>query len=260
MKKAVLLLAVSLLIVSLAACGGEKKSSGGDEQASQTTEQVQVGSDNAGQDLTWPQEFDDWGIPTIDSAKVVLVEDRSVSGGMVTQGVNIIVNLADLSKQDFDAYCAELKKKGFVKSADSLEGVMLFFEKTVEGGVIELTLSYAEDTTTIIANNSAAAAQSADATGGSPEWPDSAKGIPGFTKGNFKETVEMGGGMYAITYTGVEESDLDWYRAELKKAGFAIQDSEDTEGYAKLDKDKAYSVGFIFENDTLQIIVMSSSY
>lgn len=137
---------------------------------------------------------------------------------------------------------------------------MLFFEKTVEGGAIELTLSYTKYTTTIVANNSAAAAQSADKVGGSPEWLDSAEGIPEFTKGNFKETFEMGGGIYGITYTGAEESNLDWDRAELKKAGFAIQDSEDTEGYAKLDKDMAYSVGFIFENGTLQIVVMSSSY
>ncbi|NCB74970.1 MAG: hypothetical protein EOM51_09560 [Clostridia bacterium] len=260
MKKALLPLAVFILIVSFAACGDNQKDSTGNEQTTQTSEQVDTETSNTEQDLAWPQEFDDWGIPTIDSANVVLVEDKSVSGDMITQGVNIIVNLADLSMKDFDAYCGELEKNEFVKSEDSMEGVMLFYNKTVEGGVIEITLTYSEDTTTIVANNSAAAAQSPEGAGGSPEWPDSAKGIPVFAKGSFKETIEMGGGMYGITYTGVDESDLDWYRNELKKAGFESQENEDTEGYAKMDKNMAYSVGFIYDSGMLQIIVMSSSY
>lgn len=38
------------------------------------------------------------------------------------------------------------------------------------------------------------------------------------------------------------------------------QEEADTEGYAKFDDDKAYSVGFLLEGDTLQIIVLSGSF
>jgi len=183
-----------------------------------------------------------------------------MAGGVMTQGINIVVNLSKLPKADFDAYCAQLEKSGFVKNPDSLADIMLYYDKSIDGGAIELILSYSEDTTTIVANNSAVAAQNAEGAGGKADWPESAKAIPVFTKGTFKETVEMGGGMYAITFTGVTDADLDWYRGELDKAGFVSQENEDTEGYAKWDKNMAYSVGFVYENGTLQLIVMSGSY
>ena len=137
---------------------------------------------------------------------------------------------------------------------------MLVYDKSVTGGIIKMTIMYAEDTTTITVNNSAAAAEKDAAAGGSSDWPESVKGIPEFTKGSYIETVEMGGGMYAINFKDVTEEDLDWYRSTLKSAGFEKQDSEDTEGYAKFDAEKAYSVGFVLEGGKLQIIVLSSSY
>lgn len=70
----------------------------------------------------------------------------------------------------------------------------------------------------------------------------------------------MGGGMYTITFKGVTEDDLNWYRNTLKAVGFEKQESQDTEGYAKFDTDKAYSVGFVMERGNLQIIVLSGSY
>lgn len=260
MKKAALLLAGLLLIASLTACGG-KNDNKVDEQLSQAEEQANTNSieSNSGE-ATWPKEFEAWGVPTIDGANITLTDNRSIENGMLTQGVNIIVNLSELSKEDFNTYCHELEKTGFVKNENSMDEIMIVYNKTVDGGEIEITISYSEDTTTIVVNNSAVASQQVANVGASAEWPDCAKGIPEFTKGTYKETVSMGGTMYAITFTEVDDADLNWYRGELKKAGFEKQDSEDTEGYAKLDTDAAYSVGFVYENGTLQIIVMTETY
>ncbi len=208
----------------------------------------------------WPEEFDAWSIPEIKGAKIVSSDNKSVSGGVLTQGVNVITNLKNVSKEAFDSYCKDLENSGYKKSPDSLADVMVVYEKAVEGGILKLTLSYTDETTTIIANNSAAEAQKDKQAASNTAWPVSVKGIPEFTKGRYKETVEMGGGMYAITYLGVTEPDLDWYRNVLKQAGFESQEHEGTEGYGKTDGSKAYSVGFNLTDDTLQLVVLSGSY
>lgn len=91
-------------------------------------------------------------------------------------------------------------------------------------------------------------------------WPAAIKSVPQFTKGSHKGTLDMGGGMYMISYQGVTPNDLDWYRKTLEKAGFVKVEGEDTEGYAKPEKDKAYSVGFTLDSGNLQVIVASAEY
>ena len=137
---------------------------------------------------------------------------------------------------------------------------MLIYDKSVTGGIIKMTIMFTEELTTITVNNSAAAAEKEAAAGGTADWPESVKGIPEFTKGRYVETVEMGGGMFAINFNDVSEDDLNWYRDTLKAAGFEKQEGQDTEGYAKFDTDRAYSVGFFLEGGDLQIIVLSSMY
>lgn len=219
------------------------------------------GASASAQSKAWPEEFAKWGVPVIQSATVSLADNKSATAEGITQGVNAIVNLQQLSKSDFEAYTQALETAGFEKNTEeSVEGFMLSYEKNVTGGVIVITLFYAEDITTISVNNSAAAAEKDAAAGGSVNWPEPIKTIPEFTKGSFKETVEMGGGMYALTFLNVTEADLVWYRGVLENAGFISQDSEDTEGYVKMGKATAYSVGFGLEGDTLQIVAMSTSY
>jgi hypothetical protein len=121
-------------------------------------------------------------------------------------------------------------------------------------------MAFDADVTTITASNSAAAAEKLEQAGGEVDWPSSLKDIPAFTKGKFKETVEMGGGMYAISFIGVSESDVDWYRQTLLDAGFQKQDSPDTEGYMRMDTDMAYSVGFTLEGEILQVVAIGQSY
>ena len=209
----------------------------------------------------WPEEFSKWGVPTIQNAAVSFADNKSATEEGLTQGITAVVNLQQLPKADFEAYVQTLEKKGFEKNTgESLGDVMLIYEKSVTGGAIKMILFYGEDVTTITVSNSAAAAEKDAAAGGSVKWPESAKGIPAFTKGTYKETIELGGGMYAITFIDVKETDLDWYRGVLKKAGFISQEEDDTEGYAKLDKDLVYSVGFSMEGDTLQIVVVSGSF
>jgi hypothetical protein len=274
MKKWLLITIILSFVLVLSACGKESENnvaaveSGVAAHATGTApEETQAPSAEADvfepsmeTSAEWPAALDDWGVPKPENANITAVEDKSMTDGVLTQGVNFIVNLSDVTKQSFDNYCAVLESQGFDKNPDSLADIMLVYNKAVSGGELKLTLSYSDSSMTLIANNSAAAAQKEEQSGGSADWPESVKGIPEFTKGTYKETVEMGGGMYAITYTGITESDLDWYRETLTSAGFISQEEADTEGYAKFDADMAYSVGFFLEGDTLQIIVLSGSF
>jgi hypothetical protein len=260
MKKIVIVTIVFLLALSFSACSGTPKAPVNIQSDEQNpTEQTLAQNESEPKEqegAIWPEEFTKWDVPTMNKAKVVSTADTSVSGGVITQGVNITVNLKDVSKANFDAYCEELTGKGYTKSPDSLPDIMLFYEKSVDGGIIKLTLSYSEEGTTIIANNSAAAAKKAE-NPGKTQWPQSAKDVPEFTKAKYKETVEIGGGMYAITFTGVSAADLDWYRTTLKKAGFERDESSDTETYGKLNGNTIIGVGFDLSGDVLQIMIMN---
>jgi hypothetical protein len=145
-------------------------------------------------------------------------------------------------------------------SANSLPEVMEVFEKTITGGTIKITLSYTADTTTIIVTNSAAAAAKDTTDGGKTQWPAAVKEVPEFTKGTYIETIAMGGNMYTITFSGITDADLDWYRNTLKSAGFVSQENQDTEGYAKMTGNASYSVGFAKTGNKLQIIVAFGTY
>ena len=262
MKKLSIFLILGALLIALAGCGRSDEAENTNPNEDQTSVEASSSEKEAASgEKTWPEEFSEWDVPTIDNATITFADNKSATSTGLTQGINAIVNLKQLSKSDFDKYLAALEKKGFEKNADeSLEDYMLIYEKSVTGGIIKMTIMYAEDTTTISVSNSAAAAEKEASAGGSADWPESVNGIPEFTKGSYIETVEMGGGMYAINFIDVTEEDLDWYRSTLESAGFAKQDSQDTEGYAKFDAEKAYSVGFALENGKLQIIVLSGSY
>ncbi|MBP8641254.1 MAG: hypothetical protein KBI01_10245 [Oscillospiraceae bacterium] len=262
MKKLSIFLVIGALLIALAGCGKGNNSENTNSSEDQTSVEASSSENEATSgENTWPEEFSKWDVPTIDNAIITFADNKSATSTGFTQGITAVVNLKQLSKSDFDKYLAALEKKGFEKNeAESVGDLMLVYDKSVTGGIIKMTIMYAEDTTTITVNNSAAAAEKDAAAGGSSDWPESVKGIPEFTKGSYIETVEMGGGMYAINFKDVTEEDLDWYRSTLKSAGFEKQDSEDTEGYAKFDAEKAYSVGFVLEGGKLQIIVLSSSY
>lgn len=209
--------------------------------------------------LSWPTEFANWNVPVIESATLLTADNKSMDGQMITQGKNALVSLSDVTQDDYNSYKSTLEKEGFVRTEDSLDNILEYYEKEIDGGLLTITLSFSEDTTTILVNNSSITddTSSFEATTG---WPESLSDIPEFTKGSYKETVDMGGGMYAITYNDVTESDLDWYRSQLTSNGFFDQELEDTEGYGKVDANGGYSVGFVLEGSTLQIIAIYSSY
>lgn len=279
-RKLIIEIAGILMILSLVSCGSkadvedvsatsEQESVFPEEDSATAAEEIlfeQETPDSSEDDVfqaattDWPEEFGKWGIPIINTATVTLADNRSSNGDMMTQGVNAIVNLADVSKSDFEEYCTKLENEGFEKSSDSIGDSILIYVRSIEGGEIEMTLSYATDGTTIIANNSAVTAQKDAAAGGTVDWPDALKAVPAFSKGKFKETVDMGGNMYTITFNEVSASDLDDYKNELLSNGFQRQDSEDTEGYMKMDSNSAYSVGFILSGDSLQIIIYLGTY
>jgi hypothetical protein len=224
------------------------------------TSDDEIGDQSTSESLSWPVEFEQWGVPIISTAKVTIADNRSSNGNTLTQGVNAIVNLENVTEDDFDNYCVALEEVGFVKSPDSLEKIIVLYSKSIDGGELLMTLSFDESVTTVIVNNSTAASQKEANAGGSTQWPDDAIDIPEFTKGSFLETVEMGGNMYAITFNDVTEVDLNWYRDELLSNGFEKQESEDTEGYMKMTTDTAYSVGFVLDGSTLQIIIAVGFY
>jgi len=268
MKKFLALFMAIILSITLAACSGERDISGEGtnsttalpENTSAANSDAAKGTTAAGTAVEWPEEFIAWNVPTIKTARVVSSNNTSMSGGVLVTGVNVIVNLKDVTKTDFESYREELIAQGYAANEDSLPEVMEVFEKPVTGGIIKITLSYTADSTTIIANNSAAAAAKDTTDGGKTQWPASAKAIPEFTKGTYVETVSMGGGMYAITFSGITDADLDWYRNTLKSAGFVSQENDDTEGYAKITANASYSVGFVKTGTKVQIIVASGTF
>lgn len=204
--------------------------------------------------LSWPGEFQAWGVPTSSRGTVTVADNRSSSGDMITQGTVAVVNIKDFSKVDFDAYCTDLVRAGFVLSQNSLQDVMMVYNN---GGGIKVTLSFSQNLTTVIANNSAAA-KNAPAGNNNLVWPPNAGLIPVFSGGTYKETVHMGDDMYAITFAGVSEAALNDYRSTLRSAGFAKQDDSDTEGYMKVTGGTGYSVGLVRSGSSLQILTFST--
>jgi len=255
MKKIGVVLFVILSLIVLAACGqtgGEKTVVQGQEAPEKNT-----GADAEPGKNTWPSEFSKWGVPIIGNAVVVHSGDVSSSGDVMTQGVNATVTLKAVSKADVDGYYRDLESKGFAKNSDSAGDILVVYEKNMDGGVIKVTVTYSVDVTTIVANNSAASGKN-ETRAGAAQWPSAVKEIPVFDKGVYKETVDMGGGMYGITFTGVSETDLNHYRNVLLQSGFTKQEAEDTEGYGKINGSTALSVGLIISGDTLQIVVMNA--
>ena len=203
--------------------------------------------------LSWPGEFQAWGVPTSSRGTVTLADNRSSTGDMMTQGVVAVVNIKDFSKVDFDAYCADLVGAGFVLNPNSLQDVMMVYNR----GGIKVTLSFSQNLTTVIANNPAAA-QKAPAGNNSLVWPSNAGPIPVFSGGTFKETVHMGDGMYAISFVGVPDAAINDYRSALRSAGFTKQDDSDTEGYVKIIGGTGYSVGLVRSGSSLQVLTFST--
>ena len=257
MKKAISIITI-LLALSLVGCGTPKEQADQtqDPSASASTTQTE---DNAatGAELEWPDEFEQWNIPVIDDVTIEAAENRSASNEGFTQGVNVVVSLKKLSKSDLEAYLTKLTESGFTENnAESLQDVIYVYNKNITAGAIDMTIVYSEDTTTITAHNSAAEAEKNASAGGDVNWPQTLQAIPQFNKGRYKETVEMGGGMYTISYVDVKTADLDDYRNALEAAGFQ---QEEQDGYLKLDGKIAYSVGFTLVGDALQIMAMSQS-
>ena len=214
---------------------------------------VMVVSGEGAQGLSWPGEFQAWGVPISSRGTVTLADNRSSSGDMINQGVVAVVNIKDFSKADFDAYCGDLVRTGFVLNPDSLKDAMMVYNR----GGIKVTASFSPELTTVIANNPGAA-KKAPAGNNNLVWPSNAGPIPVFSGGTFKETVHMGDGMYAISFVGVAEAALNDYRAALRRAGFAKQDDSDTEGYMKIVGGTAYTVGLVRSGSSLQIMTFST--
>lgn len=214
---------------------------------------ILAGSEVWAQGHAWPGEFQAWGVPISSRGTVTLADNRSSSGGTMAQGLVAVVNIKDFSKADFDAYCGDISKAGFVLSPDSLRDIMMVYFR--EG--IKVTASFSPELTTVIANNSAAV-QKTSVTNTGLVWPPNAGPIPVFSGGSFKETVHMGDGMYAISFVGVSEAAVNDYRAKLRGDGFAKQEDSDTEGYMKVIGGTGYTVGLVRSGSSLQIMTFST--
>lgn len=277
-KKIVMGIVITMLSFSMVACAKEEKTEevmvedSAEEQEEESEIETETESEDsvkeadiaetqtANEELTWPEEFAAWGVPTIETATVTLADNRSSEGDMMTQGINAIVNLSDVSQADFDAYCVSLESAGFQKEDGSIDGTLLYYIKTVEGGEIEIIASFDGEVVTISVHNSAATAIKDEAAGGEADWPEAISGVPEFTKGKYKETVDMGGNMFTITYLEVTPEDVEAYESELLAKGFISQEMEDSIGYMKQDGNTAYSVGIIASEDSIQLIVYVGTY
>ena len=268
MKKAIVLVTI-LTILCLTGCAKETPTSS-EPKATPTdastsyenpSESVSPEPDKISTEAQWPKEFEAWGVPIISNAILTSSDNRSIDeNGLYTQGINAIVNLDALSKDELDSYLKALEDSGFIQNeAESLDGVMYSFNKSLSDGEISIIIAYSEESTTITVHNSSSSNTEKATTADGSTWPEALKEIPEFSKGKLKETIDMGGGMYTLTYLGVTSTDLDDYSQTLIASGYMETDTE-TPGYAKIAVDRSYSVGFVLEGDTLQIIAMVQSY
>lgn len=264
MKK-ILILLLCTLVILLTACASktDEQTTESDASAVKSTEAVEqadateasaASADTTG--LQWPEEFKAWGLPQLESGTLTVADNKSIANGVMTQGLVATVNVIDVAQEDFENYAQALLDAGLTKSPESLGEALSFYEAKTDTGLIKVTLSYSDKTVTILASNEGAAANKSSVPASVAKWPEAIKGVPVFSEGAYIETVDLGGNMFTITYKDVTESHIETYREDLLQAGFEKQEGQDTEGYFKTETKVSYSVGFILEGDTFQIIVV----
>lgn len=251
MKKSAWILMLLLMLTLFAGCGGSEE----EKKAELNAEGVEA---EQSEELSWPEEFESWGVPVIEDAVVVVAENISGNGNQLTQGATATVEVEGVDEKEYQAYCAALEEAGFVKESDTDEAGLAWYSRPLTTGEISITLGYSEESTVIIISNSEIAEQKIASAGGKADWPEAMQVVPVFTAGKYVETVDMGGGMYAITYSEVTDSDLSSYMSTLKNAGFTEQVEGDTRAYLKMDGDHMYTVAWILDGGTLQIMCMGA--
>jgi len=216
--------------------------------------------------LSWPVEFENWDIPTIQDVKLTFADNKSAAGNALTQGVTASVIIDGLTREQFDQYTKALLAAGFEKAEGSIDVMLQAHEKTVPEGIIRLMLTHDEKSTSIIATHSGAEAQKnadamADAGKGpdTKDWPDVLKALPTFPAGAFKEMIAMGDNFFTLTWLDVTQADWDAYVKTLEREGYAETDMGDTTGYIKMDSKIMTNVSGVLTEGTLKIIVVTGS-
>lgn len=269
MKKSILLV-LCLCLILLTACSTDNDSKQPEPQtqavvdASESAVQAEAtdaqNATPANNSLQWPIEFDQWNLPKLESGILTVADNKSVADGVMATGLVAVVNVKDVTPEAFKSYTEALIKSGLTLSPDSLGDALSFYERKSNDGVLKMTLSYSEGMVSIIADNTAAASKEKTSSPASASnWPEVASAIPAFTDGSYVETIDMGGNMYTLTYKDVPASALENYSETLLAAGFVSQGNE-TNGYARMDTNAAYSVGFYMAGDTLQIVIAVGTY
>lgn len=270
MKKVIILLLCTLLVL-LTACAPKTDSPSAQSEAASTpdaaevaeqavTTEAPVAASTKDTALQWPVEFEKWGIPQLESGTLTVADNKSVVDGVMTTGLVAVVNISEVTPEDFKLYSEALVNSGFVLSPDSLGEALSFYEGKTATGVMKVTVSYSSGLVTVIADNPGAAADKTASPASAKDWPEAAKDVPAFTEGSFIETIDMGGNMYTLTYKDVPASALDAYRETLLAAGFMSQGDKETDGYARMDAHASYSVGFYMAGEILQIIIAVGTY
>ncbi len=266
MKKFAIFLLILLCVTNLFGCGAKQVNEEQEQPTVAVTEadvpenvETSTAEVSNESELAWPEEYSKWGVPQLEVGTVIFSDNRSGAGQTMTKGILATVNIGGITSEDFADYDKALATAGFIKSTDSLGEALSFYEKTVDGGLIKITTSFSDNTATIVAENTAAAAEKPTSDGKTSVWPKTIKEIPAFTDGDYLETIELGGNMFAMTFLNVTDKALDAYRKTLLDAGFEKQDGDD-EGYAKLGESAAYSIGLILDGTTLQIIAAYGTY
>ena len=225
-----------------------------------------AGSGEGNEGVAWPKEFKAWGIPTIKDAKLSFADNKSAAGNTLTAGVTASVIIDKLTRRQFDQYTEALLDAGFTKAEGSIDVLLQAHEKTVPEGVIRLMLTHDEETTSIIATHSGAAAiKDAEAlanAGKGPDtkdWPDVLKAVPLFPAGAFKEMMAMGENFFTLSWLDVTQADWDAYTKTLVREGFVETDLGDTIGYIKMDGKNVTNVSGMLTDGTLQLVVVTGT-
>jgi len=225
-----------------------------------------AGSGEGNEGVAWPKEFKAWGIPTIKDAKLSFADNKSAAGNTMTAGVTASVVIDKLTRKQFDQYTEALLDAGFAKAEGSIDVLLQAHEKTVPEGVIRLMLTHDEETTSIIATHSGAAAiKDAEAlanAGKGPDtkdWPDALKAVPLFPAGAFKEMLAMGENFFTLSWLDVTQADWDAYTKTLVREGFVETDLGDTIGYIKMDGKNVTNVSGMLTDGTLQLVVVTGT-
>lgn len=263
MKKILIIFMIIMLVMSVTACSSFIKKESSKTSVSEAATNSLPNQEDQNQNLSWPKEATELGIPeiktgTITSANVVPVP-------ITKYKENVTLEISGFTKEALEKYKEQLVVDGFLQGEVYPEDALLNYTKSGDQLELDLTMTFdaqSGDFSMIAINK----ASDTEAEGYVPDENISlSEGMPSevpeFTKGSLIDSTEldMGEGMimYSSKYKEVGQDDIDAYEKELMKAGF--EKGED--GYQMMDATglSMVMVGIEFDGNLLTLVTAKAN-